>query len=177
MSFTIEQEKNAVQAAYRFQVHAELHEVQLLDCVASVSESNVPLGGPLRLGLTMETKDLSISQGRTRFSVRITIFGDQASAPEQPERHLFEIACRYALSYALHPDYSPAPEEIEAFREGNAIFHCWPYARELVQSTTARMGLPMPPLPFLRLAPKITPETPSKRAPKSAPKAAEKAGG
>jgi len=176
MGFTIEQEKGEVQAAHRFQVSAELQEVQLLDCTASVSESNAQLEGQLRLGLNMETAVLSVAEGNARFSVRISIFGDPTNAPEQPERHRFEVACRYALAYDLRPGYSPSPEELDAFREGNAIFHCWPYSRELVQNMTSRMGLPIPPLPFLRLAPKITQKTAPKRATKSAVKVEEKAG-
>jgi hypothetical protein len=52
----------------------------------------------------------------------------------------------------------PPQQELDAFKAGNAIFHCWPYTRELVQSMTMRMGLAIPPLPFLRLAPKPEPK-------------------
>ena len=109
-------------------------------------------------------------------SVRVGIFGDPTDTPESSERHRFEVECRYALAYELRPGYSPSREELDAFREGNAIFHCWPYSRELVQNMTARMGLPIPPLPFLRLAPRISEKTASKRAAKSTVKVKEKVG-
>jgi hypothetical protein len=176
MGFTIKQEKGEVQAAHRFQVNAELHEIRLLDCTATISESNAQLEGQLRLGLKMETAALSVAEGNARFSVRISIFGDPTNAPEQPERHSFEVACRYALAYDLRPGYSPSTEELDAFREGNAIFHCWPYSRELVQNMTARMGFPIPPLPFLRLAPKFPQKTVPKRPAKSTVKVEEKGG-
>jgi len=156
MGFTIEQDKDAVEAAHRFQVSARLQDVQLLDCSASVSEANSDLEGELHLGLTTGTGILSQSEGKVRFWVRIDIFGDPAGAPQQPELHHFEVACRYALAYQLRPGYAPSAQELDAFREGNAVFHCWPYSRELVQNMTMRMGLPIPPLPFLRLVPKIT---------------------
>lgn len=170
MGFTIEQEKDEVQAAHRFQVSAELRDIQLLECTASVSEASEELEGQLRLGLKMETGVLSVSEGGARFSVRISISGDPADGPERPERHRFEVACRYALVYELRPGYSPSPQELDAFREGNAVFQCWPYSRELIQNMTARMGLPIPPLPFLRLAPKNAQKTAPKRAAKSAAK-------
>jgi len=151
MGFTIEQEKDQVRAAHHFQVNAELQDVQLLDCAASVSETNTQLEGRLRLGLEMETGALNVSEGNAALWVRISIFGDPTDAPEQPERHRFEVVCRYALTYALRPGYAPSPQEVDAFKEGNAVFHCWPYSRELVQNMTARMGLLIPPLPFLRL--------------------------
>ncbi len=173
MGFTIEQDKDAVQAAHRFQVSAMLQDVQLLDCAASVSEAKLVLEGKLRLGLTMESGVLSHSEENARFWVRISIFGDPADEPEQPE-HRFEVACRYALAYGLRPGYNPSPQELDSFREGNAVFHCWPYSRELVQNMTMRMGLPIPPLPFLRLAPKIAPKTSApKRSAKQHPQRSE----
>ncbi len=116
MGFTIEQDKDTVQAAHRFQVSARLQDVQLLDCSASRSEANLELEGQLRLGLTMETGILSHSEGSARFWVRISIFGDPAGGPEQPERHHFEVACRYALTYDLRPSYAPSAQELDAFR-------------------------------------------------------------
>jgi hypothetical protein len=175
MGFTIEQDQDTVRAAHRFQVSARLQDVQLLDCSASVSEASRELEGQLRLGLTMETGVLSTSEGNARFWVRISIFGDPADAPEQPDRHHFEVACRYALDYALRPGYAPSSQDVDAFREGNAVFHCWPYSRELVQNMTMRMGLPVPPLPFLRLAPKAPPKkTTPKRLPNALPQPSEK---
>ena len=176
MGFTIEQQQRDLQAAHRFQVSAELQDIQLLDCAASVSESNGQLEGQLRLGLKIETAVLSVSEGNARFSVKVGIFGDPTDTPKPSERHRFEVECRYALAYELRPGYSPSREELDAFREGNAIFHCWPYSRELVQNMTARMGLPIPPLPFLRLAPRISEKTASKRAAKSTVKVKEKVG-
>ncbi|HOK45944.1 MAG TPA: hypothetical protein PLP04_09715 [Bryobacteraceae bacterium] len=176
MGFTIAQEKSQVQAAHRFQVSAELQQIQLLDCTATLSESDGQLQGQLRLGLKMETAVLSVSERNARFAVRISVFGDPIDAPEQPERHGFEVACRYALDYELRRGYTPSTAELDAFREGNAILHCWPYSRELVQNLTARMGLPIPPLPLLRLVPKASPKTAHKRAAKSTRKVEEKAG-
>lgn len=158
MGFTISQGKDEVQAAHRFQVSAELKDVQLLDCSASSSESTAQLKGQLRLGLKMEPAVLNISEGEARFSVRIIVFGDLADAPADKEAHLFQVVCRYALVYELRAGYIPSQQELDAFKDGNAIFHCWPYTRELVQNLTMRMGLPIPPMPFLRLAPKPEPK-------------------
>ena len=49
----------------------------------------------------MAAGGLSLSEGNARFWVRIGIFGDPENAPEQPERHHSEVACRYALAYDL----------------------------------------------------------------------------
>src|SRR5690242_15704285 len=99
MGFTVEQNKKESQAARRFQANAELQEVRLLDCAASGSESNAQIEGALRLGVTTETAVLSVAEGKAGFSVRIKILGDAADGPEQPERHGFEVVCRFALAY------------------------------------------------------------------------------
>jgi hypothetical protein len=174
MGFTIEQGKDEVQAAHRFQVSAELQDIQLLDCAASVSDADAAPEGQLSLGLKMATEVLNVSGDDARFSVRIAIVGDPTGVAVERESHRFQVSCRYALEYKLRPGYAPSPEEIDAFKSGNAIFHCWPYSRELIHNLTAKMGLPVPPLPFLRLAPKTEHKPPRKRTAK--PAVHEKAG-
>jgi hypothetical protein len=158
MGFTIRQDEAKVKATRQFQVNAELRDVQLLDCSATASETPSRLEGQLLLGLKMETVVLSAPEGSARFAVRLIAYGDLKDAQLPPEKHLFEVTCRYALQYVLKSGYSPPQEALDAFKDGNAVFQCWPYARELVQNLTMRMGLQIPPLPLLRLAPKSPPK-------------------
>ena len=158
MGFLIRQDKIEVHAAHRFQVNAELRDVQLLDCLASISEGKAQLEDRLRLGMKMEPSVLHVSEGQAKFAVSISVFGDPNEAVVEADQHLFQVVSRYALVYDLRPGYVPPQQELDAFKDGNAIFHCWPYTRELVQSMTMRMGLAIPPLPFLRLAPKPEPK-------------------
>src|SRR3954467_7735592 len=123
MGFSIQQAKEEVQAAHQFQLSAELRDVELLDCTASTSEETAQLHEQLRLGLKMEPAVLHVGGGEARFAVRIHIFGDAPDAPTGTDEHLFQIACRYSLTYALRPGYAPGEQEVEAFKEGNAIFH------------------------------------------------------
>lgn len=162
MGFTIQQESARVKAACHFQVNAELKEIELLDCSASVAESLQGATGELRLGMRLDPMVLKAEPGRARFAVRIKVFGDRKEAGTGEDRkHLIEVACRYALGYSLSEGYVPSEQELDAFKEGNAVFHCWPYFREFVHNLTMRMSLQLPPLPLLRLAPKIE----SKKAP------------
>ena len=163
MGFTIQQELTKVKAAHRFQVNADLRDVRLLDCSATMAETRTESEGQLRLGLDLETSVLSSAEGCARLAVRIIVHGDPKDGEGKSEKHLFEVACRYALQYALKEGYTPSQEELDAFKEGNAVFQCWPYSRELVQNLTMRMGLQMPPMPFLRLAPKPAPKKPTVR--------------
>lgn len=64
-----------------------------------------------------------------------------------------EIRATFELSYAIPDEESFSPEELEAFAEGNAVFNAWPYWRELVQASLARMSLPPLTLPVFRVVP------------------------
>lgn len=165
MGFTIQQDKAKVKAACRFQMNAELTEIQLLDCSAATTETGEQPEGQLHLSFQFEPDILKAEQGNARFAVRITVFGDPKDTELQADSHLFEVACRFALGYSLRPGYTPSPEDLEAFKDGNAVFHCWPFFRELVQNLTMRMGLHIPPLPLLRLAPKPVTKKPAATRP------------
>ncbi len=167
MGFTIQQDLTKIKAAHQFQIHAERRDVQRLDCSASVAETPPESQGQMLLGLRLETSVLSSAQGCSRLAVRIIVHGDPKGGEGQSEKHIFEVACRYALQYALKEGYTPSQDELDAFKEGNAVFQCWPYSRELVQNFTMRMGLQIPPMPFLRLAPRPLPKKPTvKRSPR-----------
>jgi preprotein translocase subunit SecB len=57
----------------------------------------------------------------------------------------------FRLNYEL-PEASEYPEEdLNQFAAVNGVFNAWPYFREIVQSTMARMGLPQVPLPLFRV--------------------------
>jgi hypothetical protein len=64
----------------------------------------------------------------------------------------FGIECEFDAVYLIEDtSYQPAEESISAFKDGNAVFNTWAYAREFVQSMAARMAVHPPPLPLLRL--------------------------
>ena len=46
----------------------------------------------------------------------------------------------------------------EAFAQVNAVFNAWPYWRELVQASLARMSMPALTVPVFRVAPVDTAE-------------------
>ncbi|MCL6544993.1 MAG: hypothetical protein K6T61_07180 [Bryobacteraceae bacterium] len=154
MGFVVQQDEASLIAAHRFQVNAELKELRLLDCSASISPEVSAEDGELRLGLEFQPSILEHSETGASFAVKITVHGDPKTPGDSPSKRIFEVSCRFAVQYSLKEDYSPSEKELDAFKEGNAVFQCWPYARELVQNLTLRMGLHLPPLPLLRIAPR-----------------------
>jgi hypothetical protein len=164
MQFNIQQDQEKLEAAFRFQTNAQIDDIQLLECSSSVSETIAVSEVQIRLGLQTETGILPAPEGFARFAAHIKVVGEPV-AEEQKGKQLFAVTCRYALRYSLKPGYTPTPEDLDGFKEGNAMFHCWPYFRELVQNLTARMALQIPPLPMLRLSPPAKP-VPKARAAK-----------
>ena len=69
---------------------------------------------------------------------------------EREEEHeLFHLEARYIVAYT-HSSTEPIPGPcIEAFAQLNGIYNAWPYFREYLQCSTARMGLPTVTLPLI----------------------------
>jgi hypothetical protein len=113
------------------------------------------LKSPLKLDFHYESGDAKVAgdQAEIRTDFRFRAMDSSAS---QQEALLVE--CSFLATYAIEPSYKPSESELNAFQAGNAIFNAWPYFREFVQTNIARMSLPIPPVPFLRLIPKATTE-------------------
>ncbi|MBI2458591.1 MAG: hypothetical protein HYW08_08820 [candidate division NC10 bacterium] len=56
------------------------------------------------------------------------------------------------LSYRLSKEIELTPQQLRAFGKVNALYNAWPYWREIVQTTVARMGLPRLIVPVFRVA-------------------------
>ena len=64
----------------------------------------------------------------------------------------FHIEATFLVRYRLaHRAKLASKIELEAFRKSHSVLAAWPYLREFVQTTAARMGFPTDPLPLLRL--------------------------
>jgi hypothetical protein len=157
----ISQTQSEISAALKLVSKSELKRVRLRKCHVSLEGTDERLKGPFSLAQSHNSTASTIVANILRIEVRFTF---QSLAIEE-KTSLFSVECYFDLDYALEEGYEPSPESIEAFSDGNAIFNCWPYAREFVQSMTSRMELNPPPLPLLRIVPK----KPAPKAPASTP--------
>ena len=69
-----------------------------------------------------------------------------------------EVRGTFELRYRIPNDESFSSEELTAFAEINAVFNAWPYWRELVQASLARMSMPTLTVPVFRFTPRDTAE-------------------
>lgn len=63
------------------------------------------------------------------------------------------IQATFLLSYALERVSGIKRRNVNVFAKTNGIYNAWPYWREFVQNTIARMGLPPLVIPPFRLKP------------------------
>ncbi len=148
----ISQEPEEIRKAIALQTNCELVRVVLRSCRASVESTEVMDRSATSFRLSHASSANPVLNGVLRIQVNFSVHGENNADP--PVR-LFLLECAFDLDYELHEkSFEPSPESVTAFKDGNAVFNCWPYAREFVHNLTARMGLDLPPLPFLRIVPK-----------------------
>lgn len=78
---------------------------------------------------------------------------DEAGDDLAEDVQYLEIEAEFCAQYRLKPsaDIDVLRPAIEEFGRFNLGYHVWPYWREFVQSTCARMGIPPIPVPMYRL--------------------------
>lgn len=64
--------------------------------------------------------------------------------PSEDELPDVGLSAAYDLTYALDEAEGLRHEDLQEFARVNAVFNAWPYWRELVDSTTRRMGFTKP---------------------------------
>ena len=80
-----------------------------------------------------------------------TIFAMEVRRESDKGKLQTEIRGTFELSYKVPDDESFSSEELDAFGQVNAVFNAWPYWRELVQASLARMSMPLHAVPVFRL--------------------------
>lgn len=150
----ISQSPEEIQAAIVLQSKCELIRVALRECHASAEGTEETMKAPFSLHISHNSTAHVVVDGILRIGVRFQIQGLDSS---EPPSQLFGIGCVFDLDYEIKDtSFQPSEASIVAFKDGNAVFNCWPYTREFVQTMALRMSINPPVLPFLRIFPKHT---------------------
>jgi len=150
----ISQEQKEINAARELVSKSELKRVRLHRCHAELQGEENGLTPPFGLAQSHNTAAVLVDN-----VLRIEVaFNFQGFDGSEGKVSLFSIQCSFDVDYEVEAGYHPDQEAIDAFKDGNAVFNCWPYARECVQNLASRMALSHPPpLPLLRMVPKAKP--------------------
>ena len=94
---------------------------------------------------------------------RIVDVGETQEQAENPVGRA-EITVTFVAEYLQNDEDELDPDALQYFGQQNAIYHIWPYWRELLQSTCMRMNIPEIPLPMMVVKKKDSKQTPEKPA-------------
>lgn len=133
--------------------HVEIEDVRLLRLSAKVyANGDADAGRKVRLQLSTSSR---CSQVGTKLAAEVR-FGVRGVQEQDATKRVVDLSAVLELSYRLSKEVELTPQQLRAFGKVNALYNAWPYWRELVQTTVARMGLPRLIVPVFRVArPKI----------------------
>lgn len=139
-----------IDTARRLMAAAEIQSVRLVEAHCLYSPGAGPSdGGPLNVRLDSPVQRGSLAKGNGLRALLTHIL----VAKRGKSRRVLRIEATFELVYSVPPRPRPKADEVNAFCKTNAMFNSWPYWREFVQGTVARMGLPPLTLPFFRVTP------------------------
>ena len=138
----------AVDGLKKLIAEVEIEGVRLVEATAETKVRSPADTGAVDL-LVNRTAGISERQEDGTFFVVATIRA-QLVPEEAKEEPLVSIETSFELQYRLPEGFRVDPDTLTTFAETNGVYNAWPYWREFVQSTFARMGLPPVVLPVLR---------------------------
>ncbi len=170
----IQQTPHEARLAFELHTHAEIESVRLRKARLASSPLLESPGGRIKLRFRQRARQVQAPEGILRLEVNFRLSGDQEKhssnkEPKASKEPLLVVDCTWEVDYRLAENYQPSPKAVKAFKDGNAIFNCWPYFREYVQNAVTRMNLPPLTIPLLRLLPKLPATKPAGRRPEARP--------
>ena len=147
MSIFIEQTPEQSRDAFAVHSHADLLTIVLIESKLKRADTLPPSLDQREFTVSFRSGNANRTDGSliTPVDFRFRLGGKGA------ETEVVSIFCRFEAHYNFDATFGPTEPQIQAFKKGNAVFNIWPYFREYVTSSFMRMGLPPPPVQFLRL--------------------------
>lgn len=105
----------------------------------------------LPIKLKIDFSPNGVRRAASGLLLRIDFTLRAVDSTEQETGEALGVEVAFEAGYSPVSDALPVSEAVAAFHKANAVMHCWPFFREFVQSTAARMHVPVPPVPFLLL--------------------------
>jgi preprotein translocase subunit SecB len=149
-TFTIGQTKEETALSIAVHQNAQIIDVRLARAKASADRPSTEFKEPIAASLSVKSKQAEGAPGQLSVEVSFRLTGATKEGQSRG-RSAVLVECAFELTYQLKSDFVPTAEQIKAFKDGNAIFNCWPYGRQFVQETIQRLGYPPLILPFLRV--------------------------
>jgi preprotein translocase subunit SecB len=149
-AYMIFQTKEETDLAIAVNRNAQINDVRLTRAKTAADRPEIALKNPIVVSMDVKAKHIESSGGQLLVEVSFRLTGSRKEVSSKNSM-IVCVECTFEVSYQLHPEFTPSAEQIKAFKDGNAIFNCWPYCRQYVQEMIQRMGYPPLILPLLRV--------------------------
>jgi hypothetical protein len=146
----IKQDRGTFELARKFAGNSQLADVRLASC--RVWSRRDWRGESVKSQVSFKLSPPAITPDAVFLPIQFTVrmIDDTVEPPASSD--VFGAECELEGRYSVRPGYEPTSEEIVAFQEANAVYHCWPFFREFAQGTSVRTGFPPIPIPLLTLS-------------------------
>jgi preprotein translocase subunit SecB len=149
-TFTIGQTKQDTELAIALHQNAQIVDVRLARARAAADRPETQFQEPIAASLSVKAKQVEGPPSHLFIEISFRLTGTRKQDESRGKTAVF-VECTFEVIYQLKPDFTPTADQVKAFKDGNAIFNCWPYGRQYVQDTIQRLGFPPLILPFLRV--------------------------
>lgn len=153
-AIVIEQALEATKLAFEVHQNAVIQRLRLSRAKVASWPLDEDPKAPLGVSFHFKSKQLAAPARVLRVEIAFRMVGAEEEAEGAKREPAVLVECAFEADYLLREGFEATPEQVKAFKDGNAIFNAWPYFREYLQSSLQRMGLPGLAAPFLRLQPK-----------------------
>jgi preprotein translocase subunit SecB len=149
-SFTIFQTKEETELAIAVHQNAQISNVRLARAKVAADHLGDAVKNPISVSMGVKAKQVNAPADQLLVEVSFRLAGSRKENQAR-NKTVICVECTFEVTYQLRPEFALTPEKANAFKDGNAIFNCWPYCRHYVQDMIQRMGYPPLILPFLRV--------------------------
>lgn len=140
-----------IESARKLMSGAQIRSIRLTRGHIAHMPSRPPQGEALQVDMTAKPDAHLTPQGELRVVVEFA-----AAARRRPGSHCeIQVGATFELLYHIPGEFRPKKAELEGFAHTNAMLNSFPYWREYVQSSVARMNLPPLLLPLFRITPPL----------------------
>jgi len=139
-----------VQQSFKVSQRVNLEDVRLVN--STCKQAPEAVGGQKKIMDVETTAKCFVGEDKKHLIV-FAKFKFKGSNEDKPEDTIVSINAEFLLFYSLTSAEGIGKRGFNEFAKVNGVFNAWPYWREYVQSTIARMELPPLTLPVFRLIP------------------------
>jgi hypothetical protein len=142
--------KDAIEEARRLVQSVRLESIRLVAASADCRIRSRRDVGEADLTYQTKASALGVEDGHLLVRVRVDVSVVSTAAASSPPA--VDVSVTLELRYHVLSGLNTTDKEREAFAATTSVFNAWPYVREFVQSTIARMNLPPLTLPLARIS-------------------------